>query len=366
MMAPAPAPAPVPAAPRLGRGSIRARLSIGLGIICTFAVATLVFTLFWEYDITPGDLTGPDRSAAWREVSDHVILPILVLIVPTLIATTWVIDRALRPLARSARTIATTPAQRGLRLPPEELPVEVAPFVGSINDLLARLDSAAARHEAFAADVAHELRTPLAIMAMQLDSPEHLDRAHLRREIAAMHRLVEQLLLMAQIEAEAATPQRAQAFSLAAVAEDVVAALAPQVIAQGREIALDEMAAGQPAALVLGHREAVAAALRNLVENAVRVTPPGGLVHVGVGAGEPAGTCLCVRDEGPGLSPEALARLTRRHARADHASREGAGLGLNIVERIMAAHGGRLESDAARRTLILRFPDPQSRGGAAS
>jgi signal transduction histidine kinase len=205
-------------------------------------------------------------------VRDHVILPILVLIVPTLIATTWVIDRALRPLARSARAIATTPAQRGLRLPHEELPVEVAPFVGSINDLLARLDSAAARQEAFAADVAHELRTPLAIMAMQLDSPDPLDRAHLRREITAMHRLVEQLLLMAQIEAEAATPQPAQRFSLAAVAEDVVAALAPQVIALGREIALEEPPA-RPLATVVGHREAVAAALRNLVENAVRVTP---------------------------------------------------------------------------------------------
>jgi signal transduction histidine kinase len=68
------------------------------------------------------------------------------------------------------------------------------------------------------------------------------------------------------------------------------------------------------------------------------------------------GACLHVADEGPGLSAEALARLTRRHARADHASREGAGLGLNIVERIMAAHGGTLRSDAERRTLTLRFP----------
>lgn len=340
-----------------GRSSIRARLSLGLGIICIFAMATLVFTLFWEYDITPGDLAGPDHSAAWREVRDHVILPILVLIVPTLIATTWVIDRALRPLARSARAIATTPAQRGLRLPHEELPVEVAPFVGSINDLLARLDSAAARQEAFAADVAHELRTPLAIMAMQLDSPDPLDRAHLRREITAMHRLVEQLLLMAQIEAEAATPQPAQRFSLAAVAEDVVAALAPQVIALGREIALEEPPA-RPLATVVGHREAVAAALRNLVENAVRVTPPGGLVRVAAGPG----ACLHVTDQGPGLSAEALARLTRRHARADHASRDGAGLGLNIVERIMAAHGGTLRSDAERRTLTLRFPYTPSSG----
>jgi signal transduction histidine kinase len=133
-----------------------------------------------------------------------------------------VIDRALRPLARSARAIATAPAQRGLRLPHEELPVEVAPFVDR-STICWPGWTAPPPAEAFAADVAHELRTPLAIMAMQLDSPDPLDRAHLRHEIAAMHRLVEQLLLLAQIEAEAATPQPAHRFSLAAVAEDVVA-----------------------------------------------------------------------------------------------------------------------------------------------
>ncbi|GMM61820.1 sensor histidine kinase [Novosphingobium pituita] len=344
-------------------GSIRLRLSVGLGFICVFAVATLVFALFWEYDITPEDLTGPDTSVAWREMRDHVMLPILVVIMPTLLATSLVINRALRPLAHTARTITTAPAQRGVRLPVGELPVEVAPFVESINQLLARLDAAAARHEAFAADVAHELRTPLAIMAMHLDDPQPLDRDHLRHEIAAMNRLVEQLLLLAQIEAEADTPQRPTAFSLAGVAEDVVVRLAPQVIAAGRQIELmDSPEAPSPLTghQIVGHREAVAAALRNLVENAVRVTPPGGLVRVSAGPGP----CLRVADEGPGLSAEALARLTRRNARADHASREGAGLGLSIVERIMAAHGGALATDQPARTLILRFPEPVTPGTA--
>lgn len=345
------------------KGSIRLRLSVGLGFICVFAVATLVFALFWEYDITPADLTGPDTSVAWREMRDHVMLPILVVIMPTLLATSLVINRALRPLAHTAHTITTAPAQRGVRLPVGELPVEVAPFVESINQLLARLDAAAARHEAFAADVAHELRTPLAIMAMHLDDPQPLDRDHLRHEIAAMNRLVEQLLLLAQIEAEADTPQRPTAFSLAGVAEDVVVRLAPQVIAAGRQIELmDSPEAPSPLTghQIVGHREAVAAALRNLVENAVRVTPPGGLVRVSAGPGP----CLRVADEGPGLSSEALVRLTRRNARADHASREGAGLGLSIVERIMAAHGGALATDQPARTLILRFPEPVAPGTA--
>jgi hypothetical protein len=167
-------------------------------------VATLVFALFWEYDITP-DLTGPDTSAAWREMRDHVILPILVLIVPTLIATPGDQPRAApagphRPRHRHR----ARPAR--VRLPVEELPVEVAPFVGSINQLLARLDS----RRRPARSLRRRCRPRIAHPA-----GDHGDAARrspparprpLRREIAAMNRLVEQLLLlMAQIEAEAAT-----------------------------------------------------------------------------------------------------------------------------------------------------------------
>jgi signal transduction histidine kinase len=67
------------------------------------------------------------------------------------------------------------------------------------------------------------------------------------------------------------------------------------------------------------------------------------------------GARLCIADEGPGLDREQLARLVRRHVRAEHASIDGAGLGLAIADRIMAAHGGRVETDPAARSLMLVF-----------
>ena len=99
-------------------------------------------------------------------------------------------------------------------------------------------------------------------------------------------------------------------------------------------------------------REAIAAALRNLIENAARVTPAGGTIQVFAGPH----ALLGVRDEGPGLALERLRDLVQRHRRADRASKGDAGLGLASVDRIMAAHGGTLETDPADRELVLRFP----------
>ena len=154
-------------------------------------------------------------------------------------------------------------------------------------------------------------------------------------------------MLLAQIDAESIAHTPLEDISLAAVSGEVVAALAPGVIAEGKSIALED----QGAPTVLGRGEAIAAALRNLVENAVRVTPAGGIISVCVGPGPTIG----VRDGGSGLDPEELRRLIRRHCRADHASKTGAGLGLAIVDRIMAAHDGTLEAFAERQELRLRF-----------
>ncbi len=128
----------------------------------------------------------------------------------------------------------------------------------------------------------------------------------------------------------------------------MVAQLAPAALANGQTIELR----GEGENAILGRREAVAAALRNLIENALRVTPQG--VPVVVRAERPGE--LAVRDAGEGLSPERLDLLVQRLRRADHASTNGAGLGLAIVARIMAAHGGRLVTNPDERELRLIFP----------
>ena len=284
-----------------------------------------------------------------NEVADHVVVPLLVLIAPMTLAALWVIRSSLRPLGvAAARIEAAQAADKGFRVEVEDFPAEATGFADAVNGLLARLDEAATRQEAFAADVAHELRTPLAVLALELDRLDSEDGRRLKRDVAAMSRLVDQLLMLAQLDAQAVAPATAAPVNLGEAATEIVAQSASLAIDEGKSLAL----ALEPAATVEGRREAIAAALRNLVENGLRVTPAGGVVTVTAGPG----ARLSVIDGGPGLAPARLAELSQRYRRGDHASGSGAGLGLAIVSRIMAAHGGRVESRPDRSELILVFP----------
>lgn len=337
------------------RRSVTHRLRRGLGLIGLVGSVLLLGAVGFFYWQSFVDLPA-DRAAlrALKEVIEHVGLPMVVLMVPVSIVGLRVIQQAFVPLEAAARRIeATRGHERGFRIDESSMPTEALPFTQAVNDLLGRLDDAALRQEAFAADVAHELRTPLALLSLELDRLDGPHAARLKGDVAAMQRLIDQLMLLAQVDAAAAAQLAPEPVPLAALATDLVAAMAPGVIGAGRTIALDLDADRAAPAVAHGRREAIAAALRNLVENAVRVTPPGGTVQVRVGPGP----LLAVCDAGPGLSADRLADLVRRHRRADHASRDGAGLGLAIVDRIMAAHGGALETDPDARALLLRFPD---------
>lgn len=328
------------------------RLKRDLGLVAfggSLLMLAAVAFFYWQWisSLPPQQAT----ARAMREMFEHVVLPILLLIVPMMLVGLRVIRQAFRPLEEAAARIEMVPGhERGFRIDGSQMPAEVLPFIHAVNDLLARLDEAARRQEAFAADVAHELRTPLALLSLELDRLDHGDAERLKQDVAAMRRLTDQLMLLAQIDADIAAHIAPQPVSLAEVAGGVVGAVAPAIIADGKMIALET---GAQPVVVHGRREAIAAALRNLIDNAVRVTPAGGTVEVFAGPGAVIG----VRDEGPGLAPERLSDLVRRHRRADHASADGAGLGLAIVEQIMAAHGGSLTTDPYRRELRLRFPE---------
>lgn len=332
------------------RRSIARRLFVGLSIVGLVGATLLLIFIIREHQQSFSALGDPQAARhAFRELFEHVLVPILVLILPMGIASLIVIRRALAPLSRAADQLKVVGRhERGVMIDHAAFPTEAVPFAQAVNGLLAQLDQAARDHEAFAADVAHELRTPLAVIALELDALDHPDAPRLRAELLAMRRLIDQLMLLARVEAQSLAYSMRDTLQLDEIGADIVSLLAPGAISASKILSLSRVG---EASVVTGQRETIAAALRNLVENALRVTPTGGAVTVLVGPGPR----LRVKDGGTGLTAERLEELIQRHRRADHASREGAGLGLAIVARIMAAHGGRLDSVPEAQELILDF-----------
>ncbi|WBH18040.1 sensor histidine kinase [Sphingomonas radiodurans] len=330
--------------------SITRRLTRSLAVVGGLGALLLLVFIGVEYRLSFNHLSGGDAAQlALRELAEHVLLPMAVLIVPMALAGRWAIRRAVEPLRTAADEIdARTEDVRGVRVSADALPQEARPFADAINRTLERIDRVASMHEAFAADIAHELRTPLTLLSLELDRLTVPEASRLREDVAQMRRLIDQLMLLAQVEADAASLTSPSRIDLADLAGDVIARMAP--IALDRSAHL-ELAADMPV-WASGRREAIGAALRNLLENALRVTPPGGTILVRVTAD---GT-MAVRDEGPGLSTSSLADLVGRHRRADYASTDGAGLGLAIVDRIVKAHGGTLSTAPDAREIRLGLP----------
>lgn len=333
-----------------GAGSIVGRLMLSMMLVSLVGTVLLLVLIGLEYRMSFADLSDASvLPLILHELTEHIISPMLLLAAPMTLTGLWAIRRAVKPLEVAARQIDAAQEQsRGVRVDLDNIPLEAKPFVRSVNALLDRVDAAAAMHEAFAADIAHELRTPLTLLSLELDQLEGAKSERLRVDVGAMRRLIDQLMLLAQIDAEGAAHMAPTPVAVVELAGDVVAQMAPAALADGRQIEL----IGNDGGLVLGRREAIGAALRNLVENALRVTPRGGTVAV---LADRPGQ-LAVRDGGEGLSPERLEILVQRLRRADHASSNGAGLGLAIVARIMAAHGGKLVTDPEQRELRLLFP----------
>jgi signal transduction histidine kinase len=269
------------------------------------------------------------------------VLPIMLpLMFAALIIGVLTIRDSLAPMQELARRAARiSPTATDVRLPAAGLPPELKPMVVAINGALDRLDEGFRMQREFTADAAHELRTPLAILATHLDNLENKQvAAALRADVERMSRLVNQLLSVATLEALAVAPD--EIADLHAIAVDVAGSLAPLALKRGRSLAVTGATA--PVA-VRGNAEALRQALRNLIENALQHTPSGTEVEIEV-TDEPA---VHVSDRGPGVPPELRNRVVQRFWRADRRKGEGSGLGLAIVSRILAAHGGRLAVDDA-------------------
>lgn len=246
------------------------------------------------------------------------------------------IRHGLRPVREvSALAAAIGPDRTNIRLPEKDLPTELRPLVGAINKALDRLEHGMLLQRRFTANAAHELRTPLAVITAEIDEVADNGRlASIKEDVARMNRLVDQLLRVARLDS--LSLDVSGNVDLTAAAADVVASMAPFAIRRHRTVALLEPA---EQVIIRGNADAIADALRNIIENAIAYTPPVTEVTVIVG---PEGS-VSVADRGPGVSAGDRDQIFERFWRGRGKKAPGAGLGLAIVKETMEAHGGRVE-----------------------
>lgn len=204
-------------------------------------------------------------------------------------------------------------------------------------------------HRNFAADVAHELRTPLAVLRSHLDGNNGGDVGSLRGEVDAMARIVEQLLAASRLEH--LTIASSETADLHALAVKVAAYLGPLAIKETRSI---EVTGGDAPVTVWGSAAALEQALRNLVENAIRYSARKTTITIEV---TPDSTVRVI-DRGRGIPESVRQKIFERFARADRRS-GGVGLGLAIVRRTVEAHRASIEvcdTPGGGATFTIRFP----------
>ncbi|MBX3603687.1 MAG: sensor histidine kinase N-terminal domain-containing protein [Piscinibacter sp.] len=304
------------------------------------------------------------RAAILRGALRGLLGPLLLALPPLALLAGWAVRRGLRPLHRLGAEVALRDPQalQPIATGPALLPAELAPLVDALNRLFGRIATLLESERRFTADAAHELRTPIAAIRAQAqvalgadaDAPTRTRalQATLQGCDRAAH-LVDQLLTLARLEA--AAPAGRDPVDLAAVAREVLAALAPAALARDQQLALE---ASAPCPLP-GHAALLAVLVRNLADNALRYSPDGARIDVAV---ERAGTGVRLRieDSGPGLAEPDRRRLGERFFRVAGHAASGSGLGWSIVRRIAEAHGATVTTarSAARGGLAVEVVFP--------
>ena len=294
-------------------------------------------------------------DAALRSIAPlFLIAPVMALLL------WWLAARLLAPLRRLTDGVKARDEQSLQALPAEGLPDEVAPLVGALNGLLQRLGASIGAQRAFVADAAHELRSPLTALKLQMQllqrAPDEAARQEATRALTAgidrAARLVEQLLTLARAEPGARATAQAPV-DLSELVREAVAETVPFANSRGTRI---ELFADAPA-MLQGDAAALRALARNLADNALRYAPAGSRVELRVrlDAGVPT---LQVDDAGPGIAAADRERVFDRFYRHAAGDEPGTGLGLAIVRSVAQQHGASVtlgDSPLGGLRVVVRF-----------
>jgi heavy metal sensor kinase len=336
------------------------------GVAMVLATTSAGATNGQQYWVETGDSFGP----AERELNQLLVTLLLgavVLAGVTLTGGLVLVRRALTPVGEVTRH-AERISSRNLteRLPVAPTGDELEQLAQALNHMISRLDEAFQHNRRFLADASHELRTPLTILrgelegmvrAEQVDGPDRERLGGLLEEVVRLTHLVENLFALSRLDAGLAQ-NPPQIFDLARLA----AATCEQMCLLAEDKQLNIQCVAQGAVMVQGDRSRIKQVVVNLLDNAIKYTPAGGLIRLSVFARGTEAVCE-VTDNGIGIPPEALPHVFDRFYRVDAARNRdqgGAGIGLSIVKAICLAHGGRVDAESrAGGGSTFRFVLPQ-------
>jgi signal transduction histidine kinase len=303
-------------------------LFVGVGVVR--AVGQHPYLIQVGQDLAHRDVIIDDIVTSFFPRVAWITFPILLAL---FLIDIVIFRRVLEPVRIASTTAAAIgPSHTDVRLSEQAMPAEIVPLVHAVNQALDRLEAGFRAQRDFTADMAHELRTALAVVRARVDALEQgPSRDALRADLVSMTRTVSQVLDIAELESFViGDDARAD---LHAVCTEAVAFMAPLAVNLSKTIALT--GADGPV-WVHGHPEALFRAVRNLVENAIRHTPKGGSIDVDVSAEG----VVRVLDDGPGVPEAERESIFRRFWRRDRTHADSRGLGLAIVARVAETHDG--------------------------
>jgi two-component system sensor histidine kinase TctE len=300
-----------------------------------------------------------------NRVVEWLLIPLGLMLVVTCSAIFIAVRRTVRPLESLAEQW-NRQAHASLRpIPEDDLPHELAPFAGALNDLLARIRGILVRERMFAAAAAHQLRTPLTALRLGMtrarNSPDLASARAVLDELMPVTehtgRLVQQLMLLGRLDPEGRGDIDRAPVDLRDVARDVCGLFAEVALEQHVDL---ELQLPPEPVVVVAQSDLLVEALANLIDNAMKSAGVKGQVLVAVNA---APTCLRVCDNGPGIKPSEREVIFERYARGARPRWEGTGLGLAIVHDIATLHGASVDitdGELGGACFTIAFPAPEA------
>lgn len=294
--------------------------------------------------------TTQQRQALIRGILANIVIPQLLLTLIALAVVWYGLKQGLRPLERLRSDVLNRPRGDLSQLDGSKAPEEVRPLIDAVNNLLERLKQVMAAQQRFVADAAHQLRTPFAglktqaELALRTNEPEPKQHAleHILTSTQHGIRLVNQLLALARNEPGGQSTDSFTSLDLNQLAQECTVNWVQMALEKNIDLGYE--GASAPVA-VLGDANSLMEMLNNLIDNAIRYTPAGG--HITVGVSETSqGAELSVEDNGPGIEPQHRGRVFERFYRILGSGQSGSGLGLAIVAEVAKRHGAELKLDS--------------------